>query len=111
MARRLRRAVRAVTPSGQAARPVHDLPEPPPLAGAAPVQYGPRLTARGVCLSVAQLVPVQRRCQTLVDLFGVQLSQGTLAGRVTRVGARFIGPALPIRDAVAARDKRLFRKV
>ncbi len=116
---------------GSAARQVHDLPEPSPLevtgrrahrcvcpacgvtdrahfpAGVtAPVQYGPRLTARVVCLSVAQPVPVQRLRQTLIDLFGVQLSQGTVAGLVTRASERLIGPALHIRDAVAGAPVR-----
>ncbi len=53
----------------------------------APVQYGPRLTARVVDLSVAQLVPVQRLRQTLIDLFGVRMSQGTVMNMVSRAAA------------------------
>ncbi len=68
----------------------------------APVQYGPRLTARGVYLSVAQLIPVQRLRQTLIDLFGVQRSQGTLMNMVSRAAAGLEGLVLHVRDAVAA---------
>ncbi len=112
---------------GSAARQVHDLPEPPPLAVTAhrvhrcvcpacgvttrahfpagvtaPVQYGPRLTARVVYLSVAQLVPVQRLRQTLIDLFGVQLSQGTVMNMVARATEGLEGLALHVRDVAAA---------
>ncbi len=112
---------------GSAARQVHDLPEPPPLqvtahrahrcvcpacgvttrahfpAGVtAPVQSGPRLTARVVDLRVAQLVPVQRLRQTLIDLFGVQRSQGTVMNMVARATEGLEGLALHVRDAVAA---------
>ncbi len=111
---------------GFAARQVHDLPEPSPLevtahrahrcvcpaCGAetraafpegvtAPAIYGPRLAALAVDLSVAQLVPLRRRRQTLADLFGVPLSQGTIAGLVARTAERFAGPARHVRDAVA----------
>ncbi len=112
---------------GSAARQVHDLPEPPPLQVTAhrahrcvcpacgvttrahfpdgviaPVQSGPRLTARVVYLSVAQLIPVQRLRQTLIDLFGVQRSQGTLMNMVSRAAAGLEGLVLHVRDAVAA---------
>ncbi len=112
---------------GSAARQVHDLPEPPPLQVTehrahrcvcpacgvttrahfpdgviAPVQSGPRLTARVVYLSVAQLVPVQRLRQTLIDLFGVQRSQGTLMNMVSRAAVGLEGLVLHVRDAVAA---------
>ncbi len=112
---------------GSAARQVHDLPEPPPLAVTAhrahrcvcpacgvttraafpdgvtaPVQYGPRLTARVVYLSVAQLVPVPRLRQTLIDLFGVQRSQGTVMNMVSRATEGLEGLALHVRDAAAA---------
>ncbi len=112
---------------GSAARQVHDLPEPPPLqvtahrahrcvcpacgvttrahfpdGVTAPVQSGPRLTARVVYLRVAQLVPVQRLRQTLIDLFGVQRSQGTLMNMVSRAAAGLEGLVLHVRDAVAA---------
>ncbi len=119
-------ALDAGTSVGSAARQVHDLPEPPPLevtehrahrcvcpaCGAAtradfpegvtaPVRYGPRLAALVVYLNTAQMVPVRRLRQTLIDLFGVRLSQGTVAGMVARAAERFAGSALHIRDAVA----------
>ncbi len=62
---------------------------------------GPRPAALAVDLSVAQLVPLRRRRQTLADLFGVHLSQGTIAGLVARTAERFAGPARHVRDAVA----------
>ncbi len=112
---------------GSAARQVHDLPEPPPLqvtghrahrcvrtacgaetraafpeGVAAPAVYGPRLAALAVYPDAAQLVPLRRLGQTLADLFGAHLSQGTVAGLVSRAAEGVEGLALHVRDAVAA---------
>ncbi len=59
------------------------------------------LAALAVHPDAAQLVPARRLRQALADLFGVHLSQGTVAGLVARAAERFAGPALHIRDAVA----------
>ena len=44
-----------------------------------PVQYGPRTKAAAVYLQTYQLLPYERTAETLADLFGVCLSEGTLA--------------------------------
>jgi len=117
--------------AGSAARQVHDLPEPSPpgVTGhrahrcvrtacgaetradfpegvAAPVRYGPRLAALVVYLGVARPVPLRRLRQTLADLFGAHLSQGTIAGPVAGAAGRSAGPARHVRDAVASASVR-----
>jgi transposase len=42
------------------------------------VQYGPRLRALAVYLSQVQLLPYARTCEVLNELFGVELSEGSL---------------------------------
>jgi len=44
----------------------------------APAQYGPVVATVGVYLNQEQLLPMERTCQVLEDLFGCPLSQGTL---------------------------------
>lgn len=55
-----------------------------PAAVAAPVQYGPRITALIVYLYVGQFLSTARTAQALSELFGVPVSAGT----VTTVTAR-----------------------
>jgi len=43
-----------------------------------PVQYGPRVKATAVYLQVGQFLSYERTVETLRDLFGVALSEGTL---------------------------------
>lgn len=88
---------------GRERRQVIDLPEPQPVvtehqaarkacpvcqtvtAASFPpevtqlVQYGPRTKAAAVYLQTYQLLPYERTAETLEDLFGVCLSEGTLA--------------------------------
>jgi transposase len=49
-----------------------------PTEVAAPVQYGPRLSAVAVYLMAQQLLPRRRTKEVLADQFGVHLSEGTL---------------------------------
>jgi transposase len=51
-------------------------PFPPEVRGW--VQYGPRLRALAVYLSQVQLLPYARTCEVLNELFGVELSEGSL---------------------------------
>lgn len=44
-----------------------------------PVQFGPRTQATAVYLQTYQLLPFERTVEALQDLFGVSVSQGTLA--------------------------------
>ncbi len=116
---------------GFAARQVHDLPPPPPpgvtghrahrcvrtACGAetraafpegvtAPAVHGPRLAALAVYPDAARPVPLRRLRQPLADLFGAHLSQGTVAGPVSRAAGGVEGLALHVRDAVAAAPAR-----
>ena len=61
---------------------------PFPKGVEAPVQYGPNLTAFVAYINKAQLIPMNRLAQTLLDLFGVKLSQGTIVNMVSRTAAR-----------------------
>jgi len=75
---------------------------PAPAGVAAPVQYGPRLTAIGAYLWHGQFLSRARTCQAMGELFGVTVSPAAVTAMVTRVAAG-LGPALEvIREAVAA---------
>lgn len=49
-----------------------------PVEASNVVQYGPRLKSMMVYLMDAQLLPSERTCEILRDLFGVSVSEGTL---------------------------------
>jgi transposase len=50
-----------------------------PEGVAAPVQYGPRITAIIVYLDVGQFLSKKRTAAALAELFGTPVSQGTVA--------------------------------
>lgn len=60
----------------------------------APVQYGPRLTAIVVYLLVAQFGAHKRVAQAVADLFGVPISQGTMATMTAKATGRLEGDFL-----------------
>lgn len=60
----------------------------------APVQYGPRLTAVVVYLLVAQFGAQKRVAQAVADLFGVPISQGSVAALTARAARRLDGDFL-----------------
>ena len=60
----------------------------------APVQYGPRLTAVVVYLLVAQFGAQKRVAQAVSDLFGVPISQGSVAAMTARTARRLDGDFL-----------------
>ena len=69
----------------------------------APVQYGPRLTAVVVYLLVAQFGAQKRVAQAVTELFGVPISQGSVAALTARSARRLDGDFLAaIRAALAA---------
>lgn len=75
----------------------------PPVGVDAPVQYGPRLAAVVVYLLVAQFGAQKRVAQTVADLFGVPISQGSVAALTARAARRLEGDFLAaIRTALAA---------
>jgi transposase len=57
----------------------------------APVQYGPRLSAIVVYLLVAQFGAHKRVAQAVADLFGVPISQGTMATMTAKATRRLEG--------------------
>ena len=69
----------------------------------APVQYGPRLAAIVVYLLVAQFGAQKRVAQAVGDLFGVPISQGSVAALTARAAVRLEdGFLAAIRTALAA---------
>lgn len=65
-------------PCGTLTRP------PTPDGAAAPVQYGPRMTALIVYLYVGQFLSKKRTTQAIAELFGVPVSEGTVATTTKR---------------------------
>ncbi len=59
----------------------------------APVSYGPRLHAMVSYLGVGQLLPFKRMAQALHDIYGADISEGTLAAMIARGGER-VQPAV-----------------
>jgi transposase len=75
-----------------------------PQEVSAPVQYGPRITAIVLYLYVGQFLSKQRTADALAELFGIPMSQGTVA-TMTRRGADGLDEFLDrVRDRVAAAD-------
>jgi transposase len=77
-----------------------------PAQVAAPVQYGPRLTAIVIYLLVAQFGAKQRVAQAVGDLFGVPISHGSVAVMTGRAARRLEGDFLEvIRQALRASQR------
>lgn len=68
----------------------------------APAQYGPHLRALAVYLNQYQLLPEARTCETLADLVGCPLSDGTVAGWVQEAAEILAPTVAQIADLVAA---------
>ena len=66
-----------------------------PVGVDAPAQYGPQMQALVVYLSQFQLVSMERIQELCVDLFGCQLSEGTLVNWIAEA-ARTLGPTMLI---------------
>src|SRR5882757_754083 len=76
-----------------------------PLGVDAPVQYAPRLTAVVVYLLVAQFGAQKRVAQAVADLFGVPISQGSVAAITSRAARRLEGDFLTaLRTALAGAE-------
>jgi transposase len=74
-----------------------------PVGVDAPVQYGPRLTAVVVYLLVAQFGAQKRVAEAVADLFGVPISQGSVAAMTARAARRLEGDFLAALRAALAR--------
>jgi transposase len=69
-----------------------------PAGVEAPVQYGPTLRALGVYLHAYQLVPLGRVSELLTDLYGCQVSEGTLVTWIQVAAERLIPTLAQIAD-------------
>ena len=68
----------------------------------APAQYGPGVRALAVYLNQYQLLPEARTCETLADLLGCTLSDGTVACWVQQAAEQLAPTVAHIADLVAA---------
>jgi transposase len=82
-----------------------DTAAPAPVQVDAPVQYGPRLAAIVVYLMVAQFGAQKRVAQAVADLFGVPISQGSVAALTARAARRLDGDFLGfVRQALTRQE-------
>lgn len=68
----------------------------------APVQYGPRVQAVATYLREYQLLPSERTSESLADLFGCSMSEGTLATIIGTCSEAVANPVECIADQIAA---------
>jgi transposase len=73
-----------------------------PAGVTAPVQYGPTVKAVGSYVREYQLLPSERTCELLSDLFGCSLSEGTLATIISEFSQVVAAPVDCIADQIAA---------
>ena len=73
-----------------------------PARAAAPVQYGPRITAVCAYLWHGQFLSRARTCQAVSELFGVPVSPGAVSGMIKRIAGSLGGCLEAIRKALAA---------
>jgi len=71
---------------------------------AAPVQYGPRVAALVVYLYVGQFLSKKRTAQALRDLFGLPVSEGTVAALTARAGTDLGAFMAAVQAAISAAD-------
>src|SRR6266581_3920813 len=71
-----------------------------PTAVAAPIQYGPLIGAAAVYLTQQQLLPLERTCEVLSDLLGVQMSEGTVGELIKRTACHLAPVEQQIKEAL-----------
>jgi transposase len=71
---------------------------------AAPVQYGPRVTAVCAYLWHGQFLSRGRTCEAVAELFGIPVSPGAVTGMATRIAGKLGGCLEVIRGALAAAE-------
>src|SRR5437763_10165443 len=71
-----------------------------PTGVAAPIQYGPLIGAAAVYLTQQQLLPLERTCEVLRDLVGVQMSEGTVGELIKRTAAQLAPVEHQIKEAL-----------
>ncbi len=75
-----------------------------PEGVAAPVQYGPRITAIMLYLYVGQFLSKKRTAQALAELFGTPVSEGTVAAVARRAAEGLSDFLTVLRDRIAAAE-------
>src|SRR5229473_8481717 len=71
---------------------------PPEVA--APIQYGPLIGAAAVYLTHQQLLPLERTCEVLSDLLGVQMSEATVGELIKRTACQLAPVEHQIKEAL-----------
>jgi len=66
----------------------------------APIQYGPRIGAVAVYLTQQQLLPLERSCEVLSDVLGVQMSEGTVGELIKRTACQLAPVEQQIKEAL-----------
>jgi transposase len=72
-----------------------------PPAVTAPIQYGPLIGAAAVYLTQQQLLPLERTCEVLSDLLGVQMSEGTVGELIKRTACELAPVEQQIKEALS----------
>lgn len=72
-----------------------------PPAVAAPIQYGPLIGAIAVYLTQQQLLPLERTCEVLAEVLGVQMSEGTVGELIQRAAAELAPVEQQIKAALS----------
>jgi transposase len=71
-----------------------------PPGVSAPIQYGPRIGAVAVYLTHQQLLPLERTCEVLSDLLGVQMSEATVGELIQRTACQLAPVEQQIKEAL-----------
>ncbi len=66
----------------------------------APIQYGARIGAVAVYLTQQQLLPLERSCEVLSDLLGVQMSEATVGELIQRTACELAPVEQQIKEAL-----------
>ena len=70
----------------------------------APAQYGPGIVTVAVYLNQQQLLPMERTCEVLEEVFGCPIAEGTLQSAVTRCHVQLAGVEAAVKGQVAQAD-------
>lgn len=70
----------------------------------APAQYGPGVTTVAVYLNQQQLLPVERTCEVMSEVFGCPIAEGTLESAVSACHERLAEVETAIKGGIAQAD-------
>jgi transposase len=69
-----------------------------------PVQYGPSVKGLATYLSAYQLLPMERIATLIFDVFGIRLSEGTLANATQQAACNLVDVEATIRESLRNAD-------